>query len=248
MRTADTAAVVREINLTALGGICAALTTVLFVVGIVMMAASGVQTLIPGTSADNLTWIDDVDSGGNLFIAGAWMAVLGGAFGAIALVCVYDALRDGGRLMILAPVLAVIAWTLVTISHLIPIAMADELVPGFVAAHGSTKESLTVVSNTLAQTSLIINYAGDLLLWGVVVPMYALAILRTRVIARWIGWVGMVTAVFAGWLGVLSPVSDVIDGITFIGFVAFFVFMAGMGIALVRREIGVSAVPMTATR
>jgi hypothetical protein len=95
--------------------------------------------------------------------------------------------------MILAPVLAVVGMTLVTISHLMPIAMAKELVPGYVGADASTKDSLAVVSNTVAQTSLVISYAGDVLLWGVVVPMYAFAILRTRVIARWIGWVGVVT-------------------------------------------------------
>ena len=116
--------------------------------------------------------------------------------------------------------------------------MASELVPGYVDADASAKDSLTVVSNTFARTSLAVNYTGDILLWGVVVPMYAFAILRTRVIARWIGWVGMVTAFFAGWLGLLSPLSSVIDGFTFIGFVGFFVFMASMGIALLRRGAG----------
>jgi hypothetical protein len=133
--------------------------------------------------ADNVSWINDVDSGGDLFVAGAWLAVLGGGFGLIALVGVYDTLRHAGQLMILAPVLAIVGLTLVTISHLIPIALAKELVPGYGAASASTKDSLTVTSNTLAQISLVINYAGDVLLWGIVVPMYAWAILRTRVIA-----------------------------------------------------------------
>jgi hypothetical protein len=243
---ADTRTDVRGINLTTVGGACAVLTTAWFVVGIVLMASSGVQTLIPDTGADNLKWIDDVDSGGDLFIAGAWLGILGGVFGLIALVCVYDTFRSAGPLMILAPVLAVVAWALVTISHLIPIAMANELVPGYVGAHGSTQDSLTVVSNTLAQTSLVINYTGDVLLWGVVVPMYAFAILRMRLIAGWIGWVGIVTAVFAGWLGLLSPLSSVIDGITFIGFVAFFVFMASMGIALLRRKVSAPTLPAAA--
>jgi hypothetical protein len=71
---------------------------------------------------------------------------------------------------------------------------------------------------------------------GVAVPLYALAILKTSAIPKWIGWLGVVVAAFAGWLGLLSPLSSVIDGLTFIGFIAFFVFMAAMGIALLRRR------------
>jgi hypothetical protein len=76
--------------------------------------------------------------------------------------------------------------------------------------------------------ALVLNYAGDVVLWGVVVPMYAYAALKTRVVGRWIGWFRFV----AGWLGAFAPASDVIDGITFIGFVGFFVWMAAMGVSL----------------
>jgi len=94
-----------------------------------------------------------------------------------------------------------------------------------------------------AVLALVINYAGDVILWGVVVPMYAYAALKTRVVGRWIGWLGFVVAFFAGWLGALAPASDAIEGITFIGFVAFFVWMAAMGVSLLRRER--SAAPKT---
>ena len=79
------------------------------------------------------------------------------------------------------------------------------------------------------------KFAGDIILWGVVVPLYALASLKTRIVSRWIGWVGLVTAAFGGWLGLLSPASAVIEGFTGIGFLAFFVWIAAMGIALLRH-------------
>jgi hypothetical protein len=84
--------------------------------------------------------------------------------------------------------------------------------------------------------ALVLNYAGDVVLWGVVVPMYAYAALKTRVVGRWIGWLGFVVAFFAGWLGALAPASDAIDGITGIGFVGFFVWMTAMGVSLLLRE------------
>ena len=123
-----------------------------------------------------------------------------------------------------------------TLSHLIPISLAYELAPGYADAEGATQAALGVTLDTLTSISLVTNYAGDFLLWGVAIPMFAYAILKTSVVPRWIGWLGAVVAVFAGWLGLLGPASSAIEGISSIGFLAFFVFMLSMGIALLRRR------------
>ena len=80
------------------------------------------------------------------------------------------------------------------------------------------------------------NASGNFLGWGVVVPLYAVAILTTRALPRWIGWLGLIVGALAGWLGLLSPASSVISSISNIGFIGFFVFMLSMGIALLRRR------------
>ena len=80
------------------------------------------------------------------------------------------------------------------------------------------------------------DYFGDILVWGVTTPLFAIAVLRTSAVPRWIGWVGIVSAVFAGWLGLLSPVSSIAEGLGTIGFLAFFIFMASLGVALLRRR------------
>jgi XapX domain-containing protein len=82
----------------------------------------------------------------------------------------------------------------------------------------------------------VTNAAGNFLGWGVVVPLYAVAILATRALPPWIGWLGLLVGLLAGWLGLLSPASTVIAGISSIGFIGFFVFMLSMGIALLRRR------------
>jgi hypothetical protein len=222
----------RNISLITAGAICAVLTTLSFVVGVAFSAGSGVQTIIPDTGQDAIDWINDVDDGRGPFLVGAWFVILGGFLGLLALIGFWEAFRDAGRLLILAPILAVVGFTLVQISHLIPIAMAYELVPDYVDATGATKDSIASTADMFAVLALVLNYAGDVLLWGVVVPMYAYAALKTRVVGRWIGWLGFVVAFFAGWLGLLAPASDVIDGLTFIGFVGFFVWMAAMGVSL----------------
>ena len=229
-------ATMRNLSLATVGAVCALVTVAGFFVGIVLTASGGVQVLIPETGAEGLEWIADVQDAGNLFFAGAWFAVFAGLFGLVAFVGFYDALREAGPVMIIAPVAGAVGLTLVTISHVIPVAMAYELASGYSEANDATQAALGVTFDTLASLSLLTNYFGNALGWGVTVPLYAIAILKTSALPRWIGWLGLVVAVFAGWLGLLAPASDVIEGLTSIGFLGFFVFMASMGIAILRRR------------
>ena len=217
------------------GAVCAILTVIGFVVGIALMASSGVQVLIPETGQDGLDWIADVDDAGDLFVVGAAMVVFAGLFGLVAFLGFYEALKEAGPLLIVAPVAGAAGIVLVTISHATPIAMALELVPDYLDARGAEQASLAVTADTLAQFCLLLNYFGDILIWSVTTPLFALAVLRTGAAPRWIGWVGLVAAFFAGWLGLLSPVSDLVEGISTIGFLAFFLFTASLGVALLRR-------------
>lgn len=221
-------------TVTRIGAWCAIGLVVCFAVGIALMAASGVQVLIPETGKNGLDWIKDVDEASGAFFAGAWLVIAGGIFGLVALIGFYQALRGAGEWLVLAPILAVTSLTLVTISHLLPIALAYELVPNFKASEAD-------IFDTFASLAAVLNYTGDVVLWGVVVPMYAVAILKTGVIRRWIGWLAIVVGVFAGLGETLSPASSVIEGATFIGFVAFFVWMAAMGASLLRGRPTASA-------
>jgi hypothetical protein len=226
----------KSLSLTTVGAVCALLMVVSFVVGVALMATSGVQILIPETGSGGREWIADVNDAGGAFVVGAWLTILGGYLGMVALVGFWHALREAGGWLVIAPIVAVAGLTLVTLSHLIPIAMAYELAPAYADADGATQASLAVTADTLAATALITNYAGNFLGWGVAIPMIAYAILKTSVLPRWIGWVGIVVAVFAGWIGLLGPASSVFEGISSIGFLAFFIFMASTGVTLLRRR------------
>lgn len=223
----------RNLSLATIGAASALATVACFLVGIPFAVGSGVELLIPETDA-TLDWIADVDSAGGLFYVGAWLVVAGGFFGVVALVGFYDALRDAGPVIVLGPILGAVGLTLVTISHVVPIAMAAELVPAYVAADAATKASLAPTFELLSSLSLGLNTAGNMLGWGVVVPLYGFAILRTRVVPRWIGWLGIFVGVFAGWLGLLSLAWSPIEAVTFLGFIGFFLFMASLGVALLR--------------
>jgi hypothetical protein len=69
--------------------------------------------------------------------------------------------------------LGALGLTLVTVSHLIPIAMAYDLVPAYVAADPAGQARLAATVDTFAAIALVTNAAGNFLGWGVVVPLYA---------------------------------------------------------------------------
>jgi hypothetical protein len=225
----------RELRLATIGGWAALVTVAGFVVGIAMMATNGVQVLIPETGKEGADWAADVQDAGNWFVVGAVIVGFAGFAGIVALVGFYDVLKGAGPAMILAPILGAVGLTLVTVSHVTPIAIAQELAPSYGPARAATFD-------TFASLCLWLNYFGDVLAWGVVTPLYAVAILRTGALPRWIAYVGLVAGFFAGWLGVFAPASTVLEGVTTIGFFAFFIFLAAMGVAILRRS-GAEAAP-----
>ena len=216
-------------RLSTVGAVCALLTVAGFVVGVVLMASHGVQVLIPETGDDRAKWITDVQDAGDWFVAGAWIVCLAGLLGVIALLGFYEVLKHAGPAMLIAPVAGAVGLTLVTISHAVPIAIAQELVPGYTAADSATFD-------TLASMCLVLNYFGNVFNWAVATPLYAVAVLRTRSLPRWVGYLGLVAALFAGWLGLFAPLSGLIEGLSSIGFFAFFAFLASMGITILRRR------------
>jgi hypothetical protein len=237
----------RTLRLSTVAAVCAIGTVLCFVLGAVAMGSSGVGVLIPETGRPGLEWIADVDAAGGVFFTGAWLVILMGFLGIVALVGFYDTLRVAGPVMILAPILGAIGLTLVTVSHLIPIALAYELVPAYVDADPAGQATLAVTADSFAATALVTNAAGNFLGWGVVIPLYAVAILTTHVLPRWIGWLGLIVGLLAGWLGLLSPASSVISGIANIGFIGFFVFMLSMGVALLGRRTRVEGSTQAST-
>jgi hypothetical protein len=224
----------KRLRITVLGAWCAILMFPTLIVGGVLLSSSGASDLLPETGKPGRAWLVAVASDTG-FAGGGWLLILMGYLALVAFVGFYYALRHAGQVMVVAPVLGVAGMVLVQVSHLIPIGMAYELAPAYVAG-GADSATLGSVSDTFAAIALVVNAAGDALVWGVTVPLYAWAVLATHVVPRWIGWLGFVVAVFAGWLGLLTPVSSVLEALSNIGFLAFFVFMLSMGVALLRRR------------
>src|SRR3954452_22054944 len=152
-------------RLSTITGASAILAVACFVLGIVLMASSGVQVLIPD-SGDEVVWMADAHDGGELVVAGAWIAVAAGLVGIVALVGLYDVLKSAGPYLIFAPALTIAGLTLVTISHFVPITIAQEVAPTFVNGGPAIKPSALVDARTLTSVAHVANYFGDMLLWS----------------------------------------------------------------------------------
>jgi hypothetical protein len=98
---------------------------------------------------------------------GAWIVGLAGLVGIVALVGFYDVLKHAGPVMIIAPIAGAVGLTLVTASHVIPIAIAQELAPAY------TPENAAVF-DTFASACLLLNYFGNVFNRAVATPLYAI--------------------------------------------------------------------------
>jgi len=145
----------RTLRLSTVGAVCALGTVICFVLGGVAMGSSGVGVLIPETGPPGREWIANVNAAGWLFFAGAWLIILMGYLGIVALVGFYDTLQLAGPVMILAPILGAVGLTLVTVSHLIPIAIGYELVPAYINADPAGQATLAATADTFAATALV---------------------------------------------------------------------------------------------
>ena len=113
----------------------------------------------PGGLAPNVA---DVQDAGSWFVAGAWIVGLAGLVGIVALVGFYDVLKQAGPVMIIAPIAGALGLTLVTASHVIPIAIAQELAPSYAEN--------AAVFDTFASDCLLLDYFGNVFNRAVATP------------------------------------------------------------------------------
>jgi hypothetical protein len=114
------------------------------------------------------------------------------------------------------------------------LALTYELAPAYVDAGEAARTTLAIVGDTLERFAFGADLVGGVLIAGIGVPLFSIAVLRTALSSRWIAWLGFVVAVLGGWLTILGPVAEAFETLTFLGFAGFWVWMAAMGVAVWR--------------
>ena len=110
------------------------------------------------------------------------------------------------------------------------------MAPAYVAAPQGTKEALAAVGDTLEKFASMAGLVGGVLIGGVGVLLFSLAIPHTSFAPKWVAWLGVFVAVVGGWFTLLDPVLGVFGLISLLGVLAFWVWMLVMGVALWRAS------------
>ena len=227
-----------NISLVKVGSVCAILVTVSLIVAIIIRGVADLPGLKDLTD-DAEQWLLDVNANRTAFLSYMWFLLLGSVLLIPAALGFYQALRVAGALLWIAVAAMFTGALLFIASEMILIGMAYELVPGYVEASETIRPALAAMASTLGGTSRVALTVGSFPFLGIGLALFALAILRTSVVPRWIGWLGLVVALLRGWPQPLRDVTEVFAMVGFLGLLAFLVWMVAMGVALFRLKSGV---------
>ena len=224
-----------KVSLVKVSGVSAILAVLLGAAGLVLIMVASPDLIDAKEASEFLPIVED----NREFIATAlWLFVLAPVLLMVAALGFYQALRQGGSLMQVA-VVTIIAGSLFGISRsLIDIATVYELSPAYAKAEvgSSTRATLEVVTETLGTLGILADLVANVLIVGIGVLLFSLAVLRTSVAPKWVGYLGLVAAVLGGWLPLLGPALSVFEAIGFIGLVVTFVWLVSMGVTLLRQQ------------
>ncbi len=201
------------ISLVRVGGVCA-----------ILMVVSGIVARIFFGLGDLLT--------------GHWFDVLSLLLAMAAALGFYQALHKAGAVLWIAVVAFFTGVICLLFHEFIRLGIGYELAPGIADASTATRPALEVMANTLRQASRLAAGVGYVLIFGIGVLLFSLAILRTLVVPKWIGWVGLIAvAVNLALVTLLSGVFDssirppwLLASGTFLGWVL------AMGVVLLRLK------------
>ena len=226
-----------RVSLLKVGAVCAILYTIVVVGSIIPLAAAD---LLDAEDAAEILPIMEEDQ--TLVAAAGWLLVLAPILLAVAGLSFFQALRQAGPLLWVA-LLSFVGGSLLILSRsFIWLAMTYKLAPAYVDAAEGTKSTLAIVGDTLVSFGFMAELvAGGVLIGGIGVLLFSLAILRTTVAPKWVAWLGFPVALLGGWFTLLGPVAEVFEIIEFIGFLGFWVWMVALGVALWRAPEPVSA-------
>ena len=218
-----------RVSLVKVGGVCAILAFVSFIAAAIVHFA-GVRQVDSDDVAQVLMAMNDNRVA---FLTATWLVLPGSVLFIPAALGLVQALRAAGAVLWIAVAAMITGALLFIAAAVIQLGVGYELAPSYVEASDATKPALMVVARTLDRINDVANDIGFLLLLGIGVLLFALAILRMSIVPKWVGWLGL-TGVILAWLSTLDPVLEALSVLGDIAFVIFIVWIFVMGVVLLR--------------
>ena len=214
-------------------GVCSIVFVVLLVVSFILYGATGVEEDPEkiGVYLQNL-------HNNTLYASGYWVFVPGFLFLIPTFLGFYQALREESGILWVALAVSLVGLTILLAGQTISLGIVRQLASGYAEADFSVRPALEVMAKTLLETANWADGIGLFLFLGIGVVLFSIGVLRTKVIAHWMGWVGVVIGVLGAIVYPLDPIlgtSNVFFTIVNSGvFILTLVWFIIMGVFLIR--------------
>ena len=210
-----------------LAGIAAAAGFIIIFAATDIMDAEGAANILPAANDDKTA-----------IAAALWLFILAPFLALMGILGLNQALRDQGNLVRVAALFFVLGLPLGLFRAFLDLGTVYELAPAYAAtaANSNTSASLIIVADTMDTIGVLADLVANVLILGIGILLFSVAIIRTSVIPKWIGWLGVPAAILGGWLSLLGPAFSVIEDIAFVGFLIFLVWIICVGVSLLRLD------------
>jgi len=137
-----------------------------------------------------------------------------------------------------------VGMTITLMHEILRVALFVKLPPAYLAAPESSKPAIAVLGGLLQYAEGMFALMAFIVMFGLGLSAFALAILSLRVIPHWLGWTLLIPAVCVGLIGYpLGYFGVTVAGMLVLpGMLMFFVWLVSMAVVLLRwnppREFG----------
>jgi len=181
-------------------GVCSIVFVVIFVVSTILLLTSGVVADPEKIEA----FLQNVNNN-TQYAIGLGGFLLGSLFLIPTFLGFYQALSEAGRILWVALAVSLTGVTILLIPIPMELGVVRQFASGYAEAGFSEKPTLEVMARTLLETRIWLYILGLFLSLGIGVVLFSIGVLRTKVIAHWLGWIGVVVGVLYAILLLLFP-------------------------------------------
>ena len=221
-----------KVSLVKVSGALLLLGGAIFGVGFIIHDVGDVPWL-RGVPDDPGQWLLDVDDKRSAVVAEAWFKLVPLLLSMGATMGIYQALRQAGPLLWIAVVASITGALFVIAQRLVVLSVASELAPAYAAASEAVRPSLEVMATTLMQIGTLSEALADHAIRPAATALFAVAILRTSVMPKWLGWLGLAVALLR-FQGLFEPASDVFRFLGYPGFALAGVWILAIAVVMLR--------------
>lgn len=222
----------KKLNLVRLGGISELVAVGLVVVSIVLAASAGLMERTPDPAGMG-QWLQDVAANQDVYVANSWSLTANHLLEIVFFLALFRLLRKVSDTTWIAVVTGTLGLSLVSLSGIFQVGLA-QLASSYAGAGSAEQAAILPVAIALERIRLATNVAGTTVAWGIGGVLFALAMLRSEIFARWLAWLGLATFALL-WISAFQLVWPALESAFMLAIPLMFVWLIAMSMTLLRH-------------